>query len=134
MTACVGTILDSHDEEIREAQVWKEEWQKDKPNTYCILRNSGDWHPPILVTMMNKLKQNYDLGWLYPRMVYKRHQNLKKEMLLSQLQQKCMRGVDEKCHSKDLHKPGGECLFGEERKMRRVIYMLWVLLFGHDSE
>ena len=33
----LGTILESREKEMRKAQIWKEEWQKDNHNTYCIV-------------------------------------------------------------------------------------------------
>jgi len=75
-----------------EAEVRKDERSKDKRNTFLLTRWSGHWRKPIHKTI-KKLKEKRGLGWLHVRMVYKRHSNLK-EMLLGDIQQKCMMGIE----------------------------------------
>jgi len=128
----LGRILDDREEEMIAAQIRKEEWQKDRRNTYVIIKWSGNWRRPIHKTI-DQLKKKYSMGWLRHRMVYKRHSNLK-ELLLGQLQQKCMEGVviasdlkkrgDEKCRCQAKYKPDGRCPYGEECETRAVIYKI----------
>ena len=76
-----------------EAEMRKEERNKDNHSTYLLARYSGHWRKPIHKTIKD-LKKKRGLGWLRPRMIHKCHQNLK-EMLLADINSKCRRGVEE---------------------------------------
>ena len=126
----LGKVLSNQEREQIEAEVRKDERSKDKRNTYLLTRWSGHWRKPIHKTMKN-LKEKRGLGWLHVSMVYKRHNNLK-EMLLGDIQQKCMMGIKtaeyvkktrkKKCSCR--HKVDGRCLYREECETAGAIYKI----------
>jgi len=128
----LGQVLDSRERESMEAELQKDEvWKKDKRNTYVLSRFSGNWRNKPIHKVIKGLKDQRGLGWLRVRMVYKRHLNLK-EMLLGDLHNKCMRGVDtaehakktrkKKCTCRSSHLVNGQCIYGEECETEAVIY------------
>ena len=72
----LGKILDNHEQEMIEAALKKEEWQKDKRPTRVSVRHSGNWQTPTHKTI-KKLKEKRGLSLLRVRMCNQRHQNLK---------------------------------------------------------
>ena len=129
----LGSILDSREREMMEAQLRKEEWKKDKRNIYFLQKYDGHWRTPIHKTI-KKLRDKRGLQWLRVRMIKKRHQNLK-EMLLSDAQHKIMKSVvphlyqknteNGKCTCRSTHKIGGtECHYKEECETTAVVYKI----------
>ncbi len=64
----LGRILDERDIELLESQAKREEWSKDKRNTYVIMEYEGNWRVPVRKTI-DRLKEKYGLSWLRHRMV-----------------------------------------------------------------
>ena len=130
----LSQILDTRESEIMENQLKKEKWNKDrKRNVYCLSRFDGHWRTPIHKTI-HKLRNKRGLKWLRVRMVTKRHQNLK-EMLLGDIQQKCMKNIQPeayvkatakgRCNCRSTHKIGGQqCHYKEECETTGVIYRI----------
>ena len=126
----LGGILSSRERERMEAICWKEEWSKDKRNTYCLTKYDGNWRTPIHKTI-KQLRDNRGLKWLRVRMVYKRHQNVK-EMLLGDLQTKTLRGIvtveyekktrKGKCTCRE--KVNGQCIYKSECETVGVVYQI----------
>ena len=97
----IGTILSNRGGERMEAEIKKDERSKDKKrNTYMLTcwNYHCHWRKPMHKTI-KKLKEKRGLGWLRVRMVYKHHNNLK-EMLLGDMHQKCMKGIETAKHAK----------------------------------
>ena len=103
----LGKVLSNWEREQMEAEVRKDERSKDKRNTHLLTRWSGHWHKPIHKTI-KKLKVKRGLDWLRVRMVNKSHSNLK-EMLLGDIQQKFMMGIETAKYIKKTRKKKCSC-------------------------
>ena len=49
----LGRILDKRDIKILEAQAKREEWSKDKQNTYVVMEYEGNWRVPARKRIKN---------------------------------------------------------------------------------
>jgi len=93
----LGEILDKRDFEMAESSIRQEEWSKDKRSVYVLESFSGHWQTPLHKTLQ-RLKEKYKVGWFRPRMIYKRHTNVK-EMFLADLNSKIIDGIYDKKNS-----------------------------------
>ena len=85
----------------------KDERNKDKRNTCLLTRWSGHCRDSIHKTM-KKLRKKRGLGWLCVKIVHKCHNNLK-EMLLGDIQQKGMMGIETAKYAKKIRKKKSSC-------------------------
>ena len=81
--------------------------------------------------MVKKLRNEFKLKWLLPRVVYSRHTNLQ-EKLLSNLKCKLMLGITDKdlgqrpCNCRNAFKVNGNCAYGGETSCRTagIVYKI----------